>query len=385
MSWAGHDRRRPTAECPGKDHGYSSLIAALRPDRPPAAALALAMLLFLAPEAATAPRASRTSPISRASARTCWSATAWSSASTAPATRLDNSPFTQQSLIGMLERLGVNTRDTRHSTHANVAAVMVTATLPAFAPPGLAHRRARSARWATPRACSAARCWSRRCSAPTARSMPWRRARSPCRGFSAAGAGRVGHQGRADRGPHRRRRHRRARDRLPTSRGMTVGAPRRCAIPTSPPRSASPRRSTPSSAPIGQPDRPRHRSWSRCRADRQGDIVGAADRDRAAAGRAGPARARRHRRAVRRHRDGRERAHQHGRHRPGQPDHPHHRDAAGLAAEPVLDHRHDDGRAAAPTSRSTRRAAPPRRAVRPASASRSWSTASTPWASARAT
>ncbi|MBX6372745.1 MAG: flagellar basal body P-ring protein FlgI [Acetobacteraceae bacterium] len=51
--------------------------------------------------------------------------------------RLRNAIFTRQSLIGMLERLGVNTRDyeTRLETR-NVAAVMVTANLPAFARPG---------------------------------------------------------------------------------------------------------------------------------------------------------------------------------------------------------------------------------------------------------
>lgn len=45
---------------------------------------------------------------------------------------LGNSAFTQQSLVSMLERLGVNTRGTTLNTQ-NVAAVMVTATLPAFA------------------------------------------------------------------------------------------------------------------------------------------------------------------------------------------------------------------------------------------------------------
>jgi len=44
---------------------------------------------------------------------------------------LNNAPFTQQSLVGMLERLGVNTRDISLKTD-NVAAVMVTATLPPF-------------------------------------------------------------------------------------------------------------------------------------------------------------------------------------------------------------------------------------------------------------
>ncbi|HEX6979212.1 MAG TPA: flagellar basal body P-ring protein FlgI [Alphaproteobacteria bacterium] len=50
---------------------------------------------------------------------------------------INNSPFTQQSLIGMLERLGVNTRDIASTLRTrNVAAVMVTATLPPFARQG---------------------------------------------------------------------------------------------------------------------------------------------------------------------------------------------------------------------------------------------------------
>ncbi len=48
---------------------------------------------------------------------------------------LTNSPFTKQSLVGMLERLGINVRDDTVKTQ-NVAAVMVTATLPAFARTG---------------------------------------------------------------------------------------------------------------------------------------------------------------------------------------------------------------------------------------------------------
>jgi flagellar P-ring protein FlgI len=44
-----------------------------------------------------------------------------------------NAPFTQQSIIGMLERMGVNTRDISSTLRTkNVAAVMVTGTLPAF-------------------------------------------------------------------------------------------------------------------------------------------------------------------------------------------------------------------------------------------------------------
>jgi flagellar P-ring protein FlgI len=51
--------------------------------------------------------------------------------------KLNNNVFTRESLIGMLERLGVNTRDqvTALSTK-NLAAVMVTAELPAFARSG---------------------------------------------------------------------------------------------------------------------------------------------------------------------------------------------------------------------------------------------------------
>lgn len=48
---------------------------------------------------------------------------------------LTNSPFTETSLVGMLERLGVNTRGDSMKTK-NVAAVMVTATLPPFSAQG---------------------------------------------------------------------------------------------------------------------------------------------------------------------------------------------------------------------------------------------------------
>lgn len=48
---------------------------------------------------------------------------------------LNNSPFTEQSLIAMLERLGVNVRGQNLNT-GNVAAVMVTSTLPPFSNQG---------------------------------------------------------------------------------------------------------------------------------------------------------------------------------------------------------------------------------------------------------
>jgi flagellar P-ring protein precursor FlgI len=51
--------------------------------------------------------------------------------------RLRSAVFTRQSLIGVLERLGVNTRDQEARLDTkNVAAVMVTANLPAFSRPG---------------------------------------------------------------------------------------------------------------------------------------------------------------------------------------------------------------------------------------------------------
>ena len=51
--------------------------------------------------------------------------------------KLDSAVFTRESLVGMLERLGVNTRDQIAKLQTkNVAAVMVTAELPAFARTG---------------------------------------------------------------------------------------------------------------------------------------------------------------------------------------------------------------------------------------------------------
>jgi flagellar P-ring protein FlgI len=51
--------------------------------------------------------------------------------------KLDNAIFTRESLIGMLERLGVNTEDQASKVETkNVAAVMVTSELPAFAREG---------------------------------------------------------------------------------------------------------------------------------------------------------------------------------------------------------------------------------------------------------
>jgi flagellar P-ring protein FlgI len=50
---------------------------------------------------------------------------------------LQNAPFTRQSIVAMLERMGVNTRASAAQMRTeNVAAVMVTAELPAFSRPG---------------------------------------------------------------------------------------------------------------------------------------------------------------------------------------------------------------------------------------------------------
>ena len=89
---------------------------------------------------------------------------------------LRNAVFTQESLVAMLERLGVSTRGSNALNTKNVAAVMVTATLPPFARQGSRIDVTVSA-LATPSRCWAAPSWSPRCSAPTARPMRWRKGR----------------------------------------------------------------------------------------------------------------------------------------------------------------------------------------------------------------
>jgi Flagellar P-ring protein len=81
---------------------------------------------------------------------------------------LRNSAFTAGSLEAMLERLGVATRGQDLKTK-NVAAVMVTATLPAFARQGSRMDVAVSA-LGDAKSLEGGPSWSRRCTAPTARS-----------------------------------------------------------------------------------------------------------------------------------------------------------------------------------------------------------------------
>ena len=99
---------------------------------------------------------------------------------------LQNAPFTQESIQTMLERLGVNTSGATMQTK-DVAAVMVTANLPAFSSSGHAHRRDCERDGRCQGSVGRHACWSRRCSARMAR--PMRVAQGPSRsgGFSAQG------------------------------------------------------------------------------------------------------------------------------------------------------------------------------------------------------
>jgi hypothetical protein len=89
---------------------------------------------------------------------------------------LNNTPFTRQSLQAMLERLGVNTHGEIHADgqcrrgHGNRQSASVL-------PPRAAAWTSASLPSVTPTACRAARCSSRHCWAPMARSTPSRRAR----------------------------------------------------------------------------------------------------------------------------------------------------------------------------------------------------------------
>ena len=159
---------------------------------------------------------------------------------------LNNIPFTKQSLQAMLERMGVNIRGATIRT-GNVAAVMVTGNLPAFAHPGHTdgRHRLRAGRFQEPAGRHAAG------------DAAARRRRQRLRGgaglardrrFPGRGRCRQDHPRRADGRPDRQRRDHRARDRI-RHEPAAQRSGWRCATPISPPRSGSPRRSTISSAP----------------------------------------------------------------------------------------------------------------------------------------
>lgn len=90
----------------------------------------------------------------------------------------NSSPYTISSINAMLERFGINVRSQIATMKPkNIAAVMVTATLPAFARPGQKLDITVSS-MGDAKACAAARCCWRRCWPATTRCMPWPRA--PC-------------------------------------------------------------------------------------------------------------------------------------------------------------------------------------------------------------
>ena len=126
---------------------------------------------------------------------------------------LTNSGFTKQSLIGMLERLGVNTRDDVLKT-ANVAAVMVTATLPAFARQGTRIDVAVAALGDAKSLLGGTLLVTPMIGAD-GEVYAVAQGQVAVGGFSAQGAAASVTKGVPDQRPHRQRRHRRARDRLP--------------------------------------------------------------------------------------------------------------------------------------------------------------------------
>jgi hypothetical protein len=235
----------------------------------------------------------------------------------------DSAVFTRQSLIGMLERLGVNTRDQETKLQTkNVAAVDGDCQPPRLRPLSAAGSTSRSPPSATPRTSPAAR-WSRRCSPPTARATPSPRAPSPPAPSPPAAPLR---RSPATSPPpaHRQRRHRRARGRLPALHqdrdrpaypDLTTARRIATAINTALGGNAA-RATDPRTVALDPSATSSRRSLYR------GPPRSARQRRR-----------RRHRRGLRHHRHGRQRPHQHGRHRPGQPHHPRHRDAQ--ASEPA--------------------------------------------------
>ncbi len=231
------------------------------------------LMLLLAPLRRPARRrASRTSPISRACARTSSSAMAWWSASTAPATR----STTSRSPSSRCRRCwsgSASTSAARTMRTGNVAAVMVTANLPAFGTQGTridvtvsALGDAKSLQGGTllvtPLLGADGNVYAVGAGLARDRRLPGR------------GRRRQDHARRADRRPHRQRRHHRARDRVRAQPARPVAA-RAAQSPTSPPPSASPPRSTISSArrppsrsirrPCSSPSRRNSTAtWSRC-------------------------------------------------------------------------------------------------------------------------
>ena len=125
---------------------------------------------------------------------------------------LNNIPFTKQSLQAMLERLGVNIRGTQIRT-GNVAAVMVTANLPAFGTQGTRIDVTVSALGDSKSLQGGTLLVTPLLGADGNVYAVAQGSLAIC-GFEAEGAGRQDRARRADRRPHLQRRHHRTRDRL---------------------------------------------------------------------------------------------------------------------------------------------------------------------------
>ena len=281
---------------------------------------------------------------------------------------LSNSPFTQQSIIGMLERLGVNIRGENFKPK-NVAAVMVTATLPPFSRQG-------SRIDITVSAIGDAKSLQGGTLLVTplmgADGQVYAVSQGPVAiaGFSAEGDAASVTKG------------------TPTNGRIASGAVIEREVPFAladlqqvrialhnPDFTTASRMAEVINAKLGGPvaQATDPTTVNMTVPQSYGSRRGAPHhRRRAAAPHPRPGLARRHRRAHRHHRHGRQRAHQHGRDLAGQPHGPHHRNAAGLPARAVQPARATPWWCRAPTSTSPR-AAP---ATSPSSAAAPRSTTS---------
>ncbi len=232
----------------------------------------------------------------------------------------------------MLERLGVNTRDSRQMETKNVAAVMVTAELPAFARSGSRIDVAVSALGDAKNLLGGTLLVTPLLGAD-GEVYAVAQGTLATGGLAARGAAHLGHARRAHRRTHRQRRDGGARGAIPARqhapaapalRNPDLTTARRIAAAINQILPASPRPTDPShrGARSGGP-RPDRDSWRRSRS----------------CGSSPTARQGGHRRSQRHHRDGRRRAHLHRGDRPGQPDHPRHRDPAGQPAGAILQRR----------------------------------------------
>ena len=158
---------------------------------------------------------------------------------------LNNIPFTRQSLQAMLERLGVNIRGQQIRT-GNVAAVMVTANLPAFGTQGTRIDVTVSA-LGDAKSLQGGTLLVTPLLGADGNVYAVAQGSLAIAGFQAEGEAAKHRARRAHGRAHLQRRHHRARDRV-RAQPPAGRCGSRCATPTSPPPSGSRRRSTTSSA-----------------------------------------------------------------------------------------------------------------------------------------